>query len=78
MPNNDAQMIRDFMDRCALIRLTDSIAERTIDLRQNVKIKLPDALIASTALEYDLTLITRNTADFGRVPGLAIINPYEV
>jgi tRNA(fMet)-specific endonuclease VapC len=31
-----------------------------------------DMLIASIALANDLTVVTHNTAEFGRVPGLAI------
>ena len=37
---------------------------------------LGDALIAATALEYDLTLVTRNTRDFIDI-GLRLINPWE-
>jgi predicted nucleic acid-binding protein len=37
---------------------------------------LGDALIAATALEYDLTLVTRNTRDFIGL-GLRLINPWE-
>jgi tRNA(fMet)-specific endonuclease VapC len=33
-----------------------------------------DLLIASTALVYDLTLVTRNVQDFENVPGLGIEN----
>ncbi len=31
-----------------------------------------DLLIASTALVYDLTMITHNVSDFARVPGLKL------
>ena len=31
-----------------------------------------DLLIAATALEYDLTLVTRNTEDYGDIPGLKL------
>jgi predicted nucleic acid-binding protein len=34
----------------------------------------PELFIAATALEHDLTLVTRNLRDFQRVPGL---NLYE-
>ena len=78
VPADDESKLIDFTDRCSLIRLTDEIAERTALLRQTVKIKLPDAIVAATALYYDLTLVTRNTADFKNVPGLIVVNPHEI
>jgi predicted nucleic acid-binding protein len=33
---------------------------------------MPDALIAATALINQLTLLTRNTSDFRKVPGLRL------
>ena len=35
-----------------------------------------DGLIAATALEHDLTLVTRNVTDFERL-GVAIFNPWD-
>jgi len=46
-------------------------------LRQQHRIKLPDAIIAATALAYNLPLITRNTANFQAVSGLLVINPHD-
>ena len=40
--------------------------------------KRVDALIAATSLVHDLTLITRNTADFHGIPGLKIDNPWII
>jgi predicted nucleic acid-binding protein len=40
------------------------------------KKKLPDAIIAATALVYDLTLLSRNSSDFSGINGLKIINPW--
>jgi len=37
----------------------------------------PDGLIAATAFEHDLILVTRNVKDFDRL-GLTILNPWEV
>lgn len=48
----------------------------TISIRQLYKIKLPDALIAATALHYNLTLITRNIDDFKRIENLQTLNPW--
>jgi predicted nucleic acid-binding protein len=36
----------------------------------------PDGLIAATAFEHDLTLVTRNVKDFDML-GLTILNPWE-
>lgn len=56
-------------------RLSDRIADQAILIRQAQKIKLPDAIIAATALVNGFTLITRNTGDFSNISGLNVINP---
>ena len=57
--------------------LDESIVNQTINLRQEYKIKLPDAIIAATALLFEFTLITNNTKDFKKINSLQLINPYE-
>jgi len=37
--------------------------------------RTPDALIAATALEHGLALVTRNRRDFERVHGLRVLDP---
>jgi len=56
--------------------LNDEIVQRVIDIRQEKKIKLPDAIIAATAMEYSAILITRNTKDFNFL-ALETINPFK-
>jgi hypothetical protein len=51
------------------------IYDDAIRLKQRQRIKLGDALIAATALVYQLTLYTRNDADFSSIPGLHVLNP---
>lgn len=58
------------------IPLSQSIVDRTIELRSMVSIKLPDAIIAASALVENLPLMTRNTGDFTRIPGLVLIDPF--
>jgi predicted nucleic acid-binding protein len=48
------------------------VAERAGRIRRETGIRLPDALIAATAIEHKLSLFTRNRADFERVAGLRI------
>lgn len=52
-------------------------ANQTILIRRQYKIKLPDAIIAATALVHNLILVTRNTSDFKNIPELQLINPWE-
>ncbi len=52
-----------------------AIAERAGRIRRATDIRTPDALIAATALEHGLGLLTRNAADFTRVAGLRVIAP---
>ncbi|WP_238993793.1 type II toxin-antitoxin system VapC family toxin [Calothrix sp. PCC 6303] len=72
----EEQQARLFLSGLQELELTSDIAEQTIQLRKNYKIKLPDAAIAATAIIHQLTLITRNTSDFLRIAGLNIINPF--
>ena len=62
----------------SLLPVTADIIDRAIVLRQQRKMSLGDALIGATALEYDLTLATRNTADFASIPTLSIYDPFEL
>jgi predicted nucleic acid-binding protein len=67
-----------FVNEATLIHLTDDVVEKTIALRKMVKIKLPDAIIAATALTYNLTLVSRNDKDFDKIPNLDYVNPFSL
>ena len=51
------------------------IAERAGRVARESGLRLPDALIAATALEKGLQLSTRNVSDFDKVRGLRIKPP---
>ena len=53
------------------------IVAEAIKIRKALKIKTPDAIIAATAIVYDLILITRNTRDFVGIPTLILLNPWD-
>lgn len=54
-----------------------AVAERAGRIRRHRDIRVPDALIAATALEHRLTLVTRNVRHFGAVPGLTVRTPQQ-
>jgi len=66
----------EFIGHADVIPLTEEIADRAIDLRRKIRIKIPDAIIAATCLAENFTLITRNEKDFREIPELEIYNPY--
>jgi predicted nucleic acid-binding protein len=55
-----------------------AIIDCTIQIRQKYGTRLPDAIIASTALSYDLTLVSRNISDFKNIKGLKLIDPHSL
>ncbi len=75
---DEYQLLADFMDDANIIELSKEVADICIDLRKRYKIKLPDAIIAATALAVNSTLITRNSSDFKNIIGLNVINPHTL
>ncbi len=60
----------------AFLPLNDMVVQQTIHLRQNYKLKTPDAIIAASAMVNNMTLISRNDKDFSKVPLLMYQNPF--
>jgi toxin FitB len=59
-----------------LIEVNVRIAERWGQLQAVRSLPEVDALIAATVLEHDLTLVTRNEADFAGL-GIRVLNPFR-
>jgi predicted nucleic acid-binding protein len=57
------------------IAVDRAIAERAGRIRREDRLEPADALIAATALEHRLALVTRNLRDFGKVRDLRIRDP---
>lgn len=75
-PAAEMQTLDEFVTSSNVLPLSDAVVQKTIELRKMHKIKLPDAVIASTAIVHDLTIITRNISDFEKIPGLEVINSH--
>jgi predicted nucleic acid-binding protein len=64
-----------------ILPVTEAISERWGILEGDCQLKgigfnASDGLIAATALEHDLKLVTRNVKDFVRL-GVSVFNPWE-
>ena len=58
------------------IAITAEISKRWGELSSRRSLPVIDSLIAATALEFGLTLATRNTKDFDGF-GISIVNPFQ-
>lgn len=54
--------VKKILGFCNKLTYSDSIGNKAIALKQQKKIKVPDAIIAATALVHDLPLITADNA----------------
>lgn len=70
------RLLEEFISTSTIIPLDDIVTQKTIELRKLKKLKLGDAIIASTAIVHNLTLITRNVADFKNIPNLEVVNSH--
>ena len=70
------KLLEDFISTSTVIPLDDIITQKTIELRKIKKLKLGDAIIAATAIIYNLTIVTRNISDFKNIDNLAIIDSH--
>jgi len=76
LDDSKQKLASEFINHANVIHLSDELVETIIELKRKYKIKLGDAIIASTALMYDFTIVTRNQKDFDSIDGLIIFNPF--
>ena len=56
----DTQIINNYLSNIVLLNLTESIKQKTISLRRAYRIKLPDAIIAATAIVSGAMLLSND------------------
>ena len=69
LSDDQDQLIRKFLEECNVIDLLNPVRELTIEMRKELKLKVPDAIIAATSVYLDLPLVTLDS-DFGKIDRL--------
>lgn len=75
--NSQLQVLQKFINASVEFGLDEPTILKAIELRRICTIKLPDAIIAATAIINDLILLTRNISDFHEIQGLQVMNPHQ-
>ncbi len=52
------QQVRAFLERCEIAEIHRSVQDLAVDIRVRYKLKIPDAIIAATAIHLGIPLIT--------------------
>lgn len=75
--SEEEQAARELLATFRIVPLEREVAEETVRLRRDLRLKLPDAAVLATARSLGCELLTRNTKDFRQdVPEVRV--PYEL
>ncbi len=71
------QYLERFFQIAHVLPISQTVLDQAVQLRQQRKMTLSDAIIAGPALVHGLTLVTSNTEDFKWIQELSLLNPLE-
>ncbi len=64
--------LNDILNDCTILEMNSEIKEICIKIRQQYKMKVPDAIIAATAIYYKIPLVTSDQ-DFEKIKEIDLI-----
>lgn len=64
--------IKNFISDSSVLDLSAEVISNCVTIRRKHKIRTPDAIIAATAITYNLVLITNNEKDFANIKELRV------
>jgi predicted nucleic acid-binding protein len=73
LTQSDIDSIKAFLSLCHRVELTSEIIDQTITLRRQYHFKIPDAIIAASALYLQAPLVSADT-EFQKIASLAWIS----
>jgi len=68
----EKQIVGKALENCHIIDIDSKIKQLAINIKQQYKMKLPDAIIAATAIRYNAALVTADR-DFRRIADLDLL-----
>lgn len=71
----EERQLKELLGLFVEVDVTAEIIDKAITIRRSKRVRIPDALIAASALQTSSALITRNVDDFKKIVGLNMINP---
>ncbi|MBC7421874.1 MAG: type II toxin-antitoxin system VapC family toxin [Ferruginibacter sp.] len=71
--SKEMKQIEALLKSCLIVSINNDIKERYVEIRKKYHLKLPDAIIAATAISMDIPLITSDK-QFGTVKEVTLIN----
>jgi predicted nucleic acid-binding protein len=72
LSTDDKSALRALLDDCIIFDLTADIRKLTIEMKQQLRIKTPDAIIAATSKYLQIPLVTSDKG-FKSIPGIELI-----
>jgi predicted nucleic acid-binding protein len=67
--------LEQVLSACHQFDIDDELIQKSIAIRKQKKMSLGDVIIAATALQHQLLLVTANEADFNWISDLQLHNP---
>ena len=81
-PKEAERKLQAFIDTVSVLSISPAVARRCAHIRETLRRQRKefrrrafDLLIAATALEHDLTLVTRNREDYADLPEIRFYQP---
>ncbi|WP_184544848.1 PIN domain-containing protein [Mucilaginibacter sp. FT3.2] len=70
-------VLKSFISDSIVFELENNVKAQTVEIRKSFNLKLPDAIIAATAITSKLILISNDRDGFNKIPSLKLFNPFK-
>jgi predicted nucleic acid-binding protein len=77
LTTDEEQKISSLLKNFSEVGIDSKTIDQAVMIRKAVRIKIPDAIIAASAILAESSLLTRNTEDFKGISALTLVNPYK-